>query len=265
MAQPASTAAYRTKSTTHSVPALSCVAGATFGTVSLIRSTDMLSQIVFAAITSLSILGYIILRPGGPDLTKTARQNQYDASVLARSSQKLLVAMATSLAGPDRTKWEEVMEDVDVCTAEFPEDVKHDIRQAGKIMAAANWVVERFENRSAVGRWYHQDSDANQIYQASKCLREISDALKGWDVVKLEALVRLFRVISAACMTCTVSVLQFQATESAAERGREVEESVSFQAGIPQPQGKEDRIVTARVHGQHTCLAPRLQLRASQR
>jgi len=138
----------------------------------------MLSQIAFAAFTTLSILSYIILRPGGPDLTKTARQNQYDAGVLARSSQKLLVALASSLAGPDRSKWNEVMEDVDLYTRGFPEDVKHDVRQAGKIMAASNWVVETIESRSAVGRWYYQERDADQIYQASKCLRETSEALK---------------------------------------------------------------------------------------
>jgi len=138
----------------------------------------MSSQVVFAVITALSILGYIVLRPGGPDLMKIARQNQYDAGILARSSQKLLVTVAFSLSGPDRGKWSEVMEDVDFHTMGFPEDVKHDVRQAGRIIAASNWVVERFENRSTVGRWYYQEKDADQIYQATKCLREISEALK---------------------------------------------------------------------------------------
>jgi len=173
-----STHASAYRSTQWTTPVLSSIAGATFGTVSLIHSTDMLSQIAYAALTALSLLGYIVLRPGGPDLTKTARQNQYDAGVLARGSQKLLVALASSLAGPDRSKWNEVMEDVDYYTTGFPGDVKLDLRQAGKIMAASNWVVETIESRNAVGRWYYQEKDADQIYHASKCLREISESLK---------------------------------------------------------------------------------------
>jgi len=169
---------HQSTSGSHSLSALACLAGMTFGSVSVVRASDVVAQAAFTVIGVVSLLGYIVLRPGAPDLMKVARQNQYDAGVLSRNSQKLLIAIATSLAGPDRKNWQVIMEDIDMHTGSLPADVKKDIREAGKIMAASNYVVEQFENHSSVGLWYYQEKDADMINQASTCLREISDKLK---------------------------------------------------------------------------------------
>ena len=45
-------------------------------------------------------------------------------------------------------------------------------------MAASNWVVERFENRWAVSKWYNVEKDADLIAQAATCLKNIANTLK---------------------------------------------------------------------------------------
>jgi len=109
---------------------------------------------------------------------KGVRQNQFEAGVLSRSSQNIFLAIATSLAGPDQSKWAPIMEDVDHAVLDFPEDAQKDIREAGKAMAASNWIVERFENRWAVSKWYNVEKDADLIAQAATCLKNTANTLK---------------------------------------------------------------------------------------
>jgi len=166
------------RSKSHSLSALTCLAGTTFGAVTVVRSTDLRVKIAFAVLSILSFIGYLILAPSGPDLTKGVRQNQFDAGVLSRSSQNLFLAIATSLAGPDQSKWAPIMEDVDHAVLDFPEDVQKDLREAGKAVAASNWIVERFENRWAVSKWYNVEKDADLIAQANTCLKNTANTLK---------------------------------------------------------------------------------------
>ena len=56
---------------------------------------------------------YLFTHADIPAGYKGVRQNQFDASALSRSSQNLFLAIATSLAGPDQSKWAPIMEDVD--------------------------------------------------------------------------------------------------------------------------------------------------------
>ncbi|KAF8310685.1 hypothetical protein DL93DRAFT_1583047 [Clavulina sp. PMI_390] len=119
-----------------------------------------------------------IVRPGGPDMLKTVRQNEKDATALQQESFKLFSIIATTLAGQDRSKWREIMDDVDSVTTEFPQDVRKDLHEAGKIMTASNWAAEVYQSRVGLSKWWNAEQDADQMAQAFKCLQEISATLK---------------------------------------------------------------------------------------
>lgn len=135
----------------HSLPALACLAGVTLSATGLLRSSDLAPKLFFAVLSILSTLGYLcvkcnasllfsveavifrrLLRPGGPDLMKvrpttcqsidsalqhtikqSVLQNELDMDILSRESQNLFLTIATSLAGPDRSNWAPIVEDID--------------------------------------------------------------------------------------------------------------------------------------------------------
>lgn len=47
------------RSKSHSVSAVTCLAGTTFGAISVVRSADLILKIGFAVLTALSSLGYL--------------------------------------------------------------------------------------------------------------------------------------------------------------------------------------------------------------
>lgn len=166
------------QSKSHSTSALACLGATTFGAFSVVRSEHLLPQLAFALMSAVAFVGYMFLRPGGPDMMKDVRQNQYDASRLARNSMDLFTVVATSVAGNDRSKWDEIMEDVGRFTADYPEDVRKDLNEAGKVITACNWVVESFEYQWGVQKWWNAEKDADMLNQASACLKNMQHTLK---------------------------------------------------------------------------------------